>query len=369
MLLAYEYEVLSSIAANYTKHSDGTFRFSLDDYLEKFPEDQDLIYIRKLEEQGFAQISPISIKVDANRWAEFFAEEINDVFSVFNCNYSCEYNGISSELVINNKIDEEKIVFKVSFDEDSFEQDHNQQCIYFCRVGTFKLYLFWLDLLNDTNLQELFLAYIDGRVKHLQTEKTVTLRFFEGLGDDDISEIFHVSMKEYFEEEGYSISNVSDGLRQEIKIILRDDDYDAYKVQMKVGHLLVLKQRRLIKMLPYNEEGKLDFSQPIMDEVWLLSERIQKKISLYRKLSMFNKNKVINNTRLILQVLTLVLTPINLLLIFAEYFGLQKLQDIKQNFYLLGIIGIVLLVSLMYTIFWVVVPAIRLSRFSWELKK
>jgi hypothetical protein len=114
--------------------------------------------------------------------------------------------------------------------------------------------------------------------------------------------------------------------------------------------------------------GTLVYLENALGELDVLKRTLIKKISQYRQLSLFNKHKIIDNTRRLLQMITLIITPINLLILFGSTTGIEQLDKFTKNIWVIGVTAALLVLVLIGIVWLVVIPAYKISKFNWKLK-
>jgi hypothetical protein len=364
MLLGYEYELLSKIAKYYRRHNNGTFRFSINDYKLKFSEeDPSLLYLSKLEQIGFVVRDNELLTLESHKWAEFFISKLEKELKNIDSGITCKY---SKEASIIQFYDKDNLITEFYLNYDPKKSDE-QKIIHFIHLDTFDFHLFWLDIINDTLLVEMLDSYLKKIIVRLDFDKRIRFNFFDGIESEYLNQIFHTSIKGYFSDAKMEVKDVSTPLNLEIKKFVKKDEFESFEVDIHGNQLIILKVDRRIEFLSlYN--GQLFYSDAVIHEINKLKATLIEKVSNYIKISMFNKHKIIDNTKKSIQLVTLILVPLNALLLYLNTIGIATFEKITKNPWVIGVLGIILIIILIATLYLVVYPAYQLSRFKWDIK-
>ncbi|MDC0760569.1 hypothetical protein POF51_07695 [Brevibacillus sp. AG] len=364
MLIGSEYLLLSEIASSYVRHGDKKIRFNIDHFKKKYTESDLLRNVIKLEELDLLTIKDSFITIDTTKWLNYFAHEIEKQVNILGFKINCSYDAQNDHFSFYEN-DDHKVFFKANFNPSAeFEDD---KVIHFCNIHTFRFRLFWLDILNDRSLLEMFYLYIKNEISYFTEISRPKFKAFEGVDDEHISEIFHVKIPNYFSAGGFIVSRSSPLLGDAIKKAIKVDEYDYLVAEKGDTQLVIIKVGNQLEFLSF-KDYVLCFDDRVNNEIQKLLDKLRRKISLYRELTKLNKIKAVNNTRQIIQSLVLLLTPLNALMLWGTAIGVSLITNLSKNLFILSGLGLLLLASLLGTIYWVVIPAIRLSKFDWTLK-
>lgn len=173
-------------------------------------------------------------------------------------------------------------------------------------------------------------------------------------------------MKNYFKQGKKTIDNVPIEIKQLLTKYVRKDEYDSYIVNIEGENLIILKNERKIEFFSFVKE-ELKYSKVITDEIENLETKLLSKISEYRKLSLFNKNQVVENATKLINLISIIVSPVSIVLCALTVLGIRIVNDIKNNIYAVITSGIILLIVAVF-IFWLIyIPAIKLSKFNWNI--
>lgn len=364
MLLGSEFELLSMIAKSYTVYHDGVFRLSKVNFEEKFPEVPPMTLLR-LEALGFLKLSDGQVLVNGNAWARFFVLTLETSLKEIGYFFSCEYVEEEQQLTVSDNSKSKK-KFHLNFKQEDF--DKFQDAINLCYIDTFEFHLFWIDLLNDKNLLQLFAKYVKNEIVRMEYLYRPIFSFFEGLPLEDLSRIYNESIKEYFRQGGFEIqADMSSELAGRVYNLTAKDAIDAYNVKIYGFDVVVIKLENRIEFLSFYDK-ELRYNEAIRNQIGTLRSILEKKVSLYRDLSMVNRHKVISNIKQIVEVVSVLLVALNGTLLYAISNGLKQIAGISTNIQVIVAVAIFQLVVSLAIAWWVVIPAIRLSTFNWRIK-
>ena len=363
MLLGFEYRILSLIALNYSRDIDGCFRFSEESYKRNILDDIGLRYLFKLENIGIISRAGGQIRVDSNKWIVLFINELEILLENLGSDYSCSYSNTTNELTFKNAKGI-NVNFILNFNTDEFDKVPNT--INMCEVNSFKFHISWLELINDNNLLEMFYAYLKNEITRFSSNHRYRFNFFEGIGDDNLSEIFNFYIPKYFKDKKMDVEDVSQDIIDKVERLIRKDNYNAYEVVINEYKLVVIKHCNKIEFLSFLDE-EVNYPDTIMREINILKQLLKNKVSEYRRLTMLEKHKIIDVSHKTISLISLILAPINALIFFGISVGISSMETIIKNAYFLGALGTMLIIVLLATIMWIIVPAVRLSIFKWEI--
>ncbi|KKC46949.1 hypothetical protein VE23_07045 [Paenibacillus sp. D9] len=303
--------------------------------------------------------------LDSTIWVEAFMDEITRKIKDFGVILRCIFD-----------INKSKIDFFIK-DEKIKSYDVNFECnkesvaddvINFVRLPRFDFYIFWYDLLNENSLLELFIGQIKGEITKIRYTKREKFSFLDGIDKTDLSEIFEISIKKYFESNKKTINGVSQEVGLMIKKQLLTDNFEAYSVDFDDFDLLVIKEEKYVSFFCIMDEEFIEY--PVSNtELSILRRELIKKFELYNKLNRFNKNKITDNISKTIQIASLILTPINLFLLYCISKKIEWVVQIVDNRYIYYALGGILAFISIGVVVWVIIPAIYLARFNWKIKR
>ncbi|MCL9659431.1 hypothetical protein L2089_01970 [Paenibacillus hunanensis] len=367
MLLGSEYEMITKIAMNYTWHSTiGAFQFSENDYRLKFPEDNNLFYLKKLISKGYAEyINNNQLKVDSVVWVNEFIKKLQKEISLKGYDYILSYNLQENTILIKLK---DKELFKLNANFNSNTSNYDT-IISFVYIPTLEPYIFWMDLLNDPILLDMFLAFLEKKLSSLNFKFKLSFSFFDGLDNSFISDIFYVSIQNYFQDGGFNLGKLNDQQFQWISKHYLKENIEAYTVKKDDIEIILFKSEERIDFLSFNEMGEIYYNPLVNKEFSKLENALKLKISSFRRVNMYLTNKSADVGRKITQTTIIILTALNLVFMF----GVSSLKIIWMDQLLHSMVAYIAIVVLLFLIilgyvFWLVVPNIKLITFNWKLK-
>ncbi|WP_150270794.1 hypothetical protein [Paenibacillus tepidiphilus] len=366
MLLGSEYETLTKIAMNYTWHSvTGSFRFSESDYKLKFPDDVNLYYLNKIIAEGYANYSGNQIIVNTEPWINEFTRLIQNEASRKGFKYTFEYKMELNNIVVRLK-DTEVFNFKVNFSDEIIDYNNTISFVY---VPTFDSYLFWLDMLNDPVMFDMFLAFLNKQISAFNFGRRMKFTFFENLDLSYLSEIYNHSIPDYFCQANFVKGITSNEQWQWLMKYYLKEDLESYSLKKNQTEIIVCKLNGNIEFVSFDDEGNIYYSRTIQEEINKLESKLKDKVSSFRTINMYLNNKATDNARKISQIAGTLITPINLFILFGiSPLGLTWMKDILNSIYSYIVIGILLFAIILGYVFWLVIPNIKLFRFSWKLE-
>jgi hypothetical protein len=358
MHLGYEYHILSEIASEYHRNSDGKYRLKEKDYQKKILDDSSLIYLTRLESVGIASRQKEQIAIDSHTWIKQFIEYLNVLLEPYN--FSSEY--LPTENIICFNKGQLKVHFETNFSPEKFDPTKNQ--INFCFTYSYSYSLFWLDLLTDQNQLEFFCAYLNNEITKLQFEDRIVFDIFEGLKDEYLGEIFRVSIPAYFDSSNkrFPTLELSPTVLQLIKKLIKRDFFEYFAVRIDNHDVVFIKNDKRIDILSFQDES-LVYSLNVKQEINRLKDKLITKISTYRRYTLMNENKLHDVSRKTIQVFSFLLLPLNLVMLSFSFF-----QQLANNLVLRIIVVSLLFILLSMIICTLVVPTIKLLFFNWKIK-
>jgi hypothetical protein len=365
MLLGYEYDLLSSIACNYHSHENGLIQFDKMNYISNYhSQDPGLKYLEKLEGIGIVKINQNLITIDTHAWVKLFVERLQLSIAQFGVDMTCTYNSADKKIVI-SKDEESKVEFLVNTENKIPKEEI--KFISLCYIDTFEYYIHWLELLNDYNNLELFCSFVKGEINRLTYEKRIIFDFFQGLDDGDLSDIFYITIKNYFEGNGYKVEE-SPNDSQFIKKVTKIDSNKLFIVERNSHRVLVVYNERKIEFAYLeNYEELSSFPMEILGFIKVMEGSLINKVSEYKNLLRLNKLNLFDNTRKTVQLLTWLLVPINLLWTIGNARGYSFITNITQSpWFFWGSLTTSIIIVL-FTLYYILLPIYRISKFNWRM--
>ncbi|HBJ1646675.1 TPA: hypothetical protein LA462_001156 [Clostridium botulinum] len=362
MLIQYDYEVLSFAALISTSKVDGNLSFLLSKLNDELGEETEL-YIKKLETNGFIDKKQERITIISNNWMNFFVRLLQDEFDKNNINVRCQLDKVSK--IIDFKINGSNKKFNLIFNEDYKVNNISKDCIYMCKIHEYGDEIYWLDLLNDTNLLNLFYNYLINEVSNINKTIYKKIDNLEGLTSSHISEIFNNSIKKYFLEKKYMIVELEESEIKYIKKLIIEDNISFYAMKKNKIIICIIKNKDIITFLEL-KDSKVHFSELVNREINELKEKLDKKVSQYRTLVMYKENNVLDTTiKLTTQLLTYT-APTTLIISILGLLNVNISKIIQYKWIL--IIAIIVLAIIQVGIFiFIYVPGYKINRFKWDI--
>ncbi|HFJ9411716.1 TPA: hypothetical protein ACGW7I_005407 [Bacillus cereus] len=368
MLVGYEYEILSRIASSYKlQKNSNNIVFSLTDYKLKFQQDdKNIQYLEKLELQGFITIRNEIVILNITKWCNFFVEILSRRLVSQGYKYDILYDE-KKNLIMVSQDDEINTELQVNFDPNS-TLDNDVQTIHFCYLPTLEYYLHWFILINDDNALNIFSFVISNKLKKLNIERQISFNFFSGLDPEDINQIYYVTIKEYFKELNLDIlEHVSD--TQILYETVKTEEFDVYFVKKGQFRIAVIKIENKIKFITYDQENILVHNTDVENTIITLKEKLIEKVNEFNNIRNINKLKVIDNSRKVAQLLSIILVPINGLIFLANSLNISFIKQITENKLVFWGLALLYIITFILTITTVVVPSVRINTFSWSFYK
>lgn len=366
MLLGYEFDLLSSIASSYHSHNSGIIQFDKVNYLSNFrSEDPELTYLRRLESEGLLIIKNNLITIDLHAWAHFFADRLQKTLKQVGYDLECNYDQGSSKLIV-FKSEEAKVEFLIT--SENIVPKDNVNFISLCYINTSQeYYLHWLELLNDYNNLELFYAFVSGEITRLNYENRLTFNFFEGLDKGDLNEIFYTSIKDYLIDKEFQVKDAYE-MQRFLKKITRKELDELYILEKNDQQILILKNGQKIEFSLIKDETEVCvIPYELLSLFRDMESKLLSKINEYRKITRLNQFKLFDNTRKTVQILTLILVPLNGLMLLGNSLNITFLKSITHNAYFFWTAFALFVFVFVFSLFYIVKPIYNLSRFSWKL--
>lgn len=224
-------------------------------------------------------------------------------------------------------------------------------------------YVFWLDLLNDKDLIRMFCAYINNEINRLNNDKRKTFAFFDGLKDEYISHIYHISIKEYFTDGKFEAHDASEISRAKVKKLLRKNDFEAYEININNKNVIIVKNERKLEFFCFCND-LFEYDEQVITEINALHDKLLKIVSKYRSLMLFNEIKVIENIQKGLGLISLFLGPIMIVINGLIALGFTQIEELAKSLSALVFLGVVLLIANIYIFVSVCIPVFKIGHFD-----
>lgn len=364
MILGHEYVILSEVPGFFKLHEDGYYKFTESYFINSEEEDFTKELLDKLSVKGIVKKESQLVYLSTHKWIDIFVKSLNQKCLELRLNIRCDFiekkglKGLTFSLI--DQSDQYSKIIDINFNPDNIES--TEGTINFCVLRTTKFNIFWLDLLNDTNILRYFASYVKGEVESLIFSDRIKFDFFDGIDKLDYTTIFNSTIPDFYKEEGYNVKTISSSYGQLTKKFLRNDNFDCYELHSHGNVVsLVISIQNSIHFFSFKGDRvvKDDNFTEITSK---LKEKLLKKVEEYNEILLFNKIKVLNTTqstlKLFLIAFGLIGAPINVIVT-----GIHEFHN-KVITYLLGI-GSLLIVIFLFI--FILVPAIKVSKFNWKL--
>lgn len=365
MLWGSEFEFLSMLSKYYIRHKDGFLKFGEADFRSKFSDDNSLKNLRLLEDKGIVTRRGTIINVDTKIWVNLFIQELKRQLDNIGFEFQCVYDVEKEAIVFFDEYKQKAEIF-INFDPSKYKLKPN--IINFCYVDTFETYLFWLNLLLDVNLLCQFVSFINNEISFFNNENIISINYFDGVEDEYISEIYNVIIKNYFNQGGMKEKKLTDEEKDLVKKFTRIDDFLVYGIEIKNGSKLIITKIDRKIVFYHFKQNTLSFTSETIKEIDKLDKLLRNKVSEYRKLTLFNKNQVVENVQKVSSIFIVFIAPINIIVTILTKLGYSFIGDIKNNIWLIITTGVILIVLYIAFFALLIFPAFKLSRFNWDIK-
>lgn len=363
MLMKYEYELLSYIATKGLKKVNNDLAVSIKRVNSDLDEDIQG-YLDNLKLKGFITLEKDTITIKSEEWIKYFIEKLNDRFNANNLKIVSSFN--KEEFYIGFKSNGTLKKFNLALNEnDILSNNDNEEIIFMCKPNLYEDRIFWLDLLNNINLLMMFNSYLLDEISNMNKEVYRKIDVFDGINEAYINEIFDNSIKGYFQEKKRTIIEFDRDYAIIIKKIFRNENIRFYGVKFDNEVLLVLKRSKEIIFLTIKDNDVV-YSNVINSEIDYLNNKIQNKMSEYRKLLMFKENNVVDSSIKLISNLAAAFVPFTMIVNILGMLNLN-ISNFKNYKWLLFIAMIILSFIQIGIIRLIYIPAIKMSRFKWKL--
>lgn len=373
MLIRYEYELLSYIASKGIKKTNGDIVVSLKRIEDEIVNDNLNSYLSFLDILGIIDLDEDKVIIKTEEWIKLFLDNLSKRFAEIKkciiCNKREIINsGVKSyyvEFIINGSQKVFELEFSNLHDIDVKEENK----IFMCISNIYDNNIYWLDLINNVNLLNMFYSYLINEINNINKEVYMELDVFQGLEEKYISEIFNVEIKRYFKGKKYKIKNFDRDENKVIESFVCKEDICYYGVEFGQNEILwVINDENKIIFIS-TKDGELTYSQNIESEISILCEKILKKISEFKSLIFVKENNILDNTLKVVGQTSIILMPASLIISIIALLGINiKLFNTEYFSYILWGIIIILSVIQIYLIKIIYLPTFKLNKFSWKIE-
>ncbi|MGR6020435.1 hypothetical protein ACT7CU_28295 [Bacillus paranthracis] len=104
-----------------------------------------------------------------------------------------------------------------------------------------------------------------------------------------------------------------------------------YFVKKGQFRIAVIKIENKIKFITYDQENILVHNTDVENIIITLKEKLIEKVNEFNNIRNINKLKVIDNSRKVAQLLSIILVPINGLIFLANSLNISFIKQITEN--------------------------------------
>lgn len=360
MLIEYEFQVLSLISDKTILKTNNDLCISLNKIQDI--DENILMYIDKLSLRNIVNLKGNNLTIYVRKWTEFFVAALRVEFHKNKLNVECIFNSQNQtiEFVVNNS----HKIFKLAFSAELGEDEEDTIFMYMPNIYDCKI--FWLDLINDRNMLNIFYCYIINEVNSIQANDCQEINIFEGISELYLSEIFNISIKNYFMEKGNELVDIRLEEKNLIKKIIRKNDINCYAVEINGYKLCLVKDERKIKFFTL-KNSQIVHVKNIDEQIDSANQLLMIKVSEFRKLVMFKENNIVDNTVKLATNGTKLFVPLTLILNIISMLNLLDIKKIINYKWMLWLSVIILLTCQLIIIYFVYLPSFRISKFKWDI--
>ncbi|ALS17347.1 hypothetical protein [Clostridium butyricum] len=367
MLIRYEYELLSSILENGITKIDGNIVVTTKRIEEELIDDKFNEYLQVLQFNGIVDYNNDRICILVENWIDFFLIKLSEVFRANNMNVVCNKliipGEISKEFYVDFILNGANKSFKLIFNNLD-KQEGN--IIFMCIPDIYNCGIYWIELINNINLLNQFYLYLKSESNNINKNAYRQINIFDGIDDKYISEIFNVSIKEYFSDRGYKIKYFIKDECDIIKNIIQEDDITYFAVEFNEVNIWLIKNNKKIIFISIKNK-ELIYDKQIESKIDDLQIKLTKKISEFKSLILFKENNILDSILKTIGKVNTFFIPISMIISLLAFLNINIVQLIQYKVIL--IIIIVILAILQYYIIKVVLlPIFKLSKFTWKIK-
>lgn len=370
MLLGREFSILSQLPMIYTRHEDGCFRFSIKSFKNNFG-DISLTYLSRLSDLNIAKINRELIEIDSIKWILLFLGELNK--TLVNIDTKIKFT-FKNKDTIDVVYDSKSIMsFVINFSATDTEEKSSSlgNIIHFTEI-----YLshencpYWLDLLNDDSLVEHLYYYALKKFTNFTYSNLKKLDFLAVIDKEYINQIFHIVIPDYFINRGYEIQRTADP--EDLQILKKHfhlDNMEVFTIKKSdadINNIHLVKVENLIIYLSMKDHKINFFSNNDFVE---LESRLLKKVDSFNKILIINKQQTLTLADKSIKNAWFFITLFNSILLYGNTKGIESFKSITSSSYVLYTVSIILLILTILTFSFYTLPSIKLSLFSWKIKK
>ncbi|GAA0179456.1 hypothetical protein SH2C18_23210 [Clostridium sediminicola] len=368
MLIKYEYELLSFIASKGINKLNGDIVINLSRINDDIDEDMDS-YFQILDYKTLITLTANKIIINAESWIDFFINNLKKIFTYNNLDVQCEkeikYKGHNKQFYVELKLNGSSKLFRLVLDKNEIDNKYQEDLIFMCTPNAYEDRLYWLELLNNINLLKMFYSYLKKEITSVNKLIYRNIDIFEGIDEKHVSEIFNVSIKNYFINKSKEIIDFNKKQAEIIYKLICSDNLCYYGIKFNCGDLWIIKNKNKILFLCIND-NELVYSDIIDKEINTLHKRVLDKVSEYKELTMFKENNTLDNLMKIISKVTVFFVPTALV---VNILSILKLNVMNlKNYKPILIIIIVILTFIQGIIIKLVyIPTIKMSNFKWDI--
>ena len=153
-----------------------------------------------------------------------------------------------------------------------------------------------------------------------------------------------------------------------LKKITRKELDELYILEKNDQQILILKNGQKIEFSLIKDENEVCvIPYELLSLFRDMESKLLSKINEYRKITRLNQFKLFDNTRKTVQILTLILVPLNGLMLLGNSLNITFLKSITHNAYFFWTAFALFVFVFVFSLFYIVKPIYNLSRFSWKL--
>lgn len=368
MLVRYEYEVLSFIALNGISKINGDIIISLKRINDELGKDIDS-YLRILDYKNLINLTEDKIIINAESWVNFFIDELERTFSYNGINVVCEKKVIDTDnfkqFHVEFKLNGSSKLFRLILNKNGINKQDKEELIFMCTTNAYEDRIYWLELLNDVNLLNMFHSYLINEINYINKFIYRSIDIFDGIDEKHISEIFNVSIKNYFTKKGKEIVDFNKKQAEFIYELVCSENICYYGVNFNCGVLWVIKNKNKIIFLCIKDR-ELVYSDIIDGEILLLHKKVVAKVSEYKELIMFKENNTLDNLIKIISKVSVFFVPTSLIISILGILNLNVINFKNYKLVLIAMIIILILIQILIISF-IYVPTIKMSKFKWKI--
>ena len=367
MLIKYEYELLSSIIENGITKVDGNIVVTTKRIDKELKDDKFNEYLQVLQFNGIIDYNSDKIYIIVENWIDFFIRKLSESFITNNMNVVCDKytkrGEISKEFYINFVVNGADRSFKLVFNNLEKEEEN---IIFMCIPNIYKQGIYWIELINNINLLNQFYLYLVNESNNINKSAYRQINIFDGIDEKYVSEIFNISIKEYFDNKGYKIEYFIKDECDIIKNLIQEDDVNYFAVRFNEANIWLIKKNKKIMFIAIKDK-ELIYNKEIEREIDDLQIKLNRKISEFKSLILFKENNTLDSMLKTIGKISTFCIPISIIISLMAFLNINIVQLMQYKVVL--IILIVILAIFQCYIFKVIfLPILKLSKFTWKIK-